>query len=201
VTGGKDHIILGTKSGLAIRFEEADVRAMGRPAGGVTGARFKREGDEVVAMLVVPNGENTSLKVLTACVNGYGKRTPLEDYPVKGRGTRGVINIDANDRNGEVVGMKLVADTDQVILITEKGILIRTRIGEIRETGRNAAGVRIIKVDDGDKLVAMAKVDAEEAAAVAEAGEGPTGSPDGDAAPGDTGGDSTPTEGTNGSPQ
>jgi DNA gyrase subunit A len=162
VTGGKDHIILGTKSGLAVRFEETDVRAMGRPAAGVTGARFKREGDAVVAMLVVPNGENSAVKVLTACVNGYGKRTPLEDYPVKGRGTRGVINIDANERNGEVVGMKLVIDADEVIMITEKGILIRTRVSEIRETGRNAAGVRLIKLDDGDRLVAMAKVDAEE---------------------------------------
>src|SRR5207248_1018500 len=80
----------------------------------------------------------------------------------KGRGTRGVINIDANERNGEVVGMKLVADDDTVILITEKGILIRTGVGEIRETGRGAAGVRLIKLDEGDKLVAMAKVDAEE---------------------------------------
>jgi DNA gyrase subunit A len=162
VTGGKDHIILGTRSGLAIRFEETEVRAMGRPAGGVTGARFKRERDEVVAMLVVPNGSGTDLKVLTACVNGYGKRTPLEDYPVKGRGTRGVINIDANERNGDVVGMRLVTDTDEVMLITERGILIRTRVSEIRETGRNAAGVRLIKLDDGDKLVAMAKIDKEE---------------------------------------
>jgi DNA gyrase subunit A len=162
VTEGKDHIILGTKSGLAIRFEETDVRAMGRPAGGVTGARFKREGDEVVAMLVVPNGENTASKVLTACLKGYGKRTPLEEYPVKGRGTRGVINIDANDRNGDVIGMKLVTDNDEVMLITEKGILMRTKVSEIRETGRNAAGVRLIKIDDGDKLVAMAQIDAEE---------------------------------------
>jgi DNA gyrase subunit A len=162
VTGGKDHIILGTKSGLAIRFEEIDVRAMGRPAGGVTGARFKRDGDQVVAMLVVANGENAGTKVLTACVNGYGKRTPLEDYPVKGRGTRGVINIDANERNGDVVGMKLVTDADEVMLITERGILIRTSVMEIRETGRNAAGVRLIKLDEGDRLVAMAKVDKEE---------------------------------------
>jgi DNA gyrase subunit A len=161
-TSGKDHIILGTKSGLAIRFDEADVRAMGRPAGGVTGARFKREGDAVVAMLVVPNGADPGMKLLTACVNGYGKRTPLEDYPVKGRGTRGVINIDANDRNGEVVGMTLVEDAAEVMMITEKGILIRTRVSEIRETGRNAAGVRLIKLDEGDKLVAMAKIDAEE---------------------------------------
>jgi len=162
ITGGKDHIMLGTKSGLAVRFEETDVRAMGRPAGGVTGVRFKREGDEVVGMITVPNGENASLKVLTACVNGFGKRTPLEDYPVKGRGTRGVINIDANERNGEVVGMKVVTDTDEVMLITEKGILMRTRVSEIRETGRNASGVRLIKLDEGDKLVAMAPVETEE---------------------------------------
>jgi DNA gyrase subunit A len=166
--------MLGTRSGLAIRFEEADVRAMGRPAGGVTGARFKREGDAVVAMLVVPNGDNAAIKVLTACVNGYGKRTPLTDYPVKGRGTRGVINIDANERNGDVVGMKLVTDVDEAMLITEKGILIRTKVAEIRETGRNAAGVRLIKLDEGDRLVAMARVDADtEPAADAPASDAP----------------------------
>ncbi len=100
--------MLGTKSGLAIRFEESEIRAMGRPAGGVTGARFKREGDEVVSLMIVPDGDNNCCTVLTACANGYGKRTPLADYPVKGRGTRGVINIDATDRNGDVVGMTLV---------------------------------------------------------------------------------------------
>jgi DNA gyrase subunit A len=162
VTSGKDHIMLCTKSGLAVRFEETDVRAMGRPAAGVTGVRFKREGDEVVDMIVVPEGRNEGLKVLTGCANGYGKRTPLEDYPVKGRGTRGVINIDANERNGDVVGAKLVGDADEVMLITSKGILIRTSIAEIRETGRNAAGVRLIKIDEGDHLVAMARVDKEE---------------------------------------
>jgi len=162
VTSGKDHIMLCTKSGLAVRFEETDVRAMGRPAGGVTGVRFKREADEVVDMIIVPEGSNEGHQVLTGCANGYGKRTPLEDYPVKGRGTRGVINIDANDRNGEVVGTKLVGGDDEVMLITSKGILIRTGVAEIRETGRNAAGVRLIKIDEGDQLVAMARVDKEE---------------------------------------
>src|SRR5439155_12430055 len=137
-----------------VRFEETEVRAMGRSAGGVTGARFKREGDEVVSMIVIPNGDNGCCQVLTACVQGYGKRTPLEEYPVKGRGTRGVINIDTSDRNGEVVGMQLVSDDDQVMFITEKGILMRTRVSEIRETGRNAQGVKLIRVDEGDKLVA-----------------------------------------------
>ena len=164
VTSGKDHILLGTRSGLAIRFEESDVRAMGRPAGGVTGARFKREGDEVIAMVVIHEGVNEGLKLLTACVQGYGKRTPLEEYPVKGRGTRGVITIDANERNGDVVGMKLMTDIDEVMLITQDGILMRTRVSEIRETGRGASGVRLIKLDEGDKLVAMAKIDAEEVA-------------------------------------
>ncbi len=172
ITDGKDHVMLGTKSGLAIRFEESDVRAMGRPAGGVTGARFKREGDEVVSMLIIPADES-ALKVLTACAKGYGKRTPLADYPVKGRGTRGVINIDATDRNGEVVKMVLVADDDEVMFITEKGILMRTRVSEIRETGRNAQGVRLLRIDEGDRLVALARVDAEERVEEGPDGEGP----------------------------
>ncbi len=161
ITSGSDHIMLATKSGLAIRFEEQDVRSMGRQAGGVTGARFKRANDEVVSLLVIPGGRNDVAQVLTACENGFGKRTPLDDYPVKGRGTRGVINIETNERNGNVVGMKLIGQTDEVMLITEKGILIRTRTTEIRETGRGASGVRIIRIDGGDKLVAMAPVDAE----------------------------------------
>src|SRR5439155_20519766 len=94
VTSGHDHVLLGTKSGLAIRFDEADVRAMGRPAGGVTGARFKREGDEVVSMLIVTGGDKSKMKLLTACVNRYGKRTALADFPFKGPGSRGVINYD-----------------------------------------------------------------------------------------------------------
>jgi DNA gyrase subunit A len=158
ITTGHDHVMLGTKSGLAIRFEESDVRAMGRQAGGVTGARFKRENDEVVSMLVIPRGENTGTLVLTACVNGFGKRTPLEEYPVKGRGTRGVINIDANERNGDVVGMILIVESDEAMLITAQGILIRTRCSEVRATGRGASGVRLIRLDEGDKLVAVARI-------------------------------------------
>ncbi|HQY87937.1 MAG TPA: DNA gyrase C-terminal beta-propeller domain-containing protein, partial [Tepidisphaeraceae bacterium] len=165
ISSGKDHILLATRSGLAIRFNEdydkGGVRAMGRTAGGVIGAKFKREGDALVGMVIIPQGENVG-HLLTACVNGYGKRTPLEDYPVKGRGTQGVINIDANERNGDVVGVKLVNASDEFMMITEKGILIRTRVGEVRETGRSASGVRLISLDDGDKLVALAKIDADE---------------------------------------
>jgi DNA gyrase subunit A len=162
LTNGKDDVLLGTESGLAIRFGEGEIRPSGRQAGGVTGARFKRENDQVISLIVIPHGHSDSLKLLTATQKGYGKRTPLAEYPVKGRGTRGVINIEASDRNGDVVAMKLVGDADEVIFITQAGILMRTKVVEIRETGRGAQGVRLIKIDDGDRLVAMAKVDPEE---------------------------------------
>jgi DNA gyrase subunit A len=169
---------------LAIRFEESKVRAMGRPAGGVTGLRFKREGDQVVSMVVVPNGgEPANCMILTACVNGYGKRTPYDEYRLTGRGGSGVINIDASERNGDVIGMTVVCDTDELMMITEKGILMRTKVTEIRATGRNAQGVTLINLDEGDKLVAMAKIDAKESPA----GEGPTGeTPEGTEPPPET---------------
>jgi DNA gyrase subunit A len=153
ITSGQDQILLGTKRGMAIRFDEKDVRAMGRPAGGVKGIELEAE-DEVVDMIVVPHDQPAGqCMVLTAVVNGFGKRTPVEDYRLIRRGGKGVINIKTNDRGGEVVGMKAVCDTDELMLITEKGILIRTRVSEIRETGRNAAGVRLIRLDEGDRLV------------------------------------------------
>src|SRR5688572_6247777 len=171
ITNGTDEILLGTRQGMSIRFKETDVRAMGRPAGGVKGIELgetrapedKSPGrDEVVSMIVVPHQQNESCMVLTACENGFGKRTPVNDYRLQRRGGSGVINIKTTERNGDVVGMKAVCDEDELMLITQKGILMRTRVSEIRETGRNAQGVRLIKVDEGDKLVAMAKVDAEE---------------------------------------
>jgi DNA gyrase subunit A len=186
ITSGQDQILLGTKRGMAIRFDEKDVRAMGRPAGGVKGIELEAE-DEVVSMIVVPHDQpQGQCMVLTAVVNGFGKRTPVEDYRLIRRGGKGVINIKTNDRGGEVVGMKAVCDTDELMLITEKGILIRTRVQEIRETGRNAQGVRLIKLDEGDRLVAMAKVDADESAkAVTEspAAEPPAAEPSADVPP------------------
>jgi DNA gyrase subunit A len=170
LTSGDDQVLLGTKQGMSIRFNEKDVRAMGRPAGGVKGIELgetqapedKSPGkDVVVSMIVIPHGNLDSCMVLTACVNGFGKRTPVEDYRLQRRGGSGVINIKTTERNGNVVGMKAVCDDDELMLITEGGILMRTRVSEIRETGRNAAGVRLIKLDDGDKLVAMAKIDAD----------------------------------------
>jgi DNA gyrase subunit A len=173
ITSGADEILLGTRQGMAIRFKETDVRAMGRPAGGVKGIELGETiapqdespgKDEVVSMIVIPHEPEGGkvCMVLTACENGFGKRTPVEDYRLIKRGGKGVINIKTTERNGDVVGMKAVCDEDELMLITEKGILMRTRVSEIRETGRNAAGVRLIRVDDGDTLVTMAKVDAEE---------------------------------------
>ncbi len=161
ITSGNDQVLLGSRLGMAARFEETDVRAMGRQAGGVRGMKLD-DGDEVVSMIIIPHGQaaNTCM-VLSACVNGYGKRTPVEEYRLIRRGGKGVINIKASDRNGEVVGMKAVCDDDELMLITQKGILIRTAVQQIRETGRNAQGVKLIKLDDGDKLVAMAKIDAD----------------------------------------
>jgi DNA gyrase subunit A len=184
ITDGQDQILIGTRRGMAIRFVETDVRAMGRPAGGVKGIDLE-EGDEVVSLIVVPlvpsTGETpadpaTICMVLTACENGFGKRTPVDEYRLIKRGGKGVINIKTSDRNGQVVGMKAVCDSDDLMLITEKGILMRTKVSEIRETGRNAQGVRLIKIDDGDRLVAMAKIVAGEVEVEAEPDAG-TGKP------------------------
>ncbi|HSI33321.1 MAG TPA: DNA gyrase subunit A [Tepidisphaeraceae bacterium] len=199
ITSGSDEILLATKQGMAIRFRETDARAMGRPAGGVKGieltdadpATDQSPGmDEVVSMIVIPHGNLTACQVLTACENGFGKRTPVDEYRLIKRGGKGVINIKTTERNGNVVGMRAVCDTDELMMITEKGILMRTPVSEIRETGRNAQGVRLIRVDEGDKLVAMARVDAEERPAEGETpaeGAVPDGAPpaagDGEASP------------------
>ncbi len=172
LTSGSDEILLGTRQGMAIRFKEGDVRPMGRPAGGVKGIELADADpavdlspgpDAVVSMIVIPHGDaGATCMVLTGCENGFGKRTPVDEYRLIRRGGKGVINIKTTERNGNVVGMKAVCDDDDLMLITEKGILIRTAVSEIRETGRNAAGVRLIKVDGKDRLVAMAKVDRED---------------------------------------
>ena len=159
VTSGIDQVLLGTRRGMAVRFRESDVRSMGRPAGGVRGADLEKD-DAVVSMVVVPgNADPRKVMVLTACENGFGKRTPVEEYRLTRRGGKGVINIKTTDRNGPVVGMLPVEDADELMMITAKGILIRTRVSEIRETGRNAAGVKLISLDEGDVLVAMARVE------------------------------------------
>ncbi|HVX84833.1 MAG TPA: DNA gyrase subunit A [Phycisphaerae bacterium] len=170
VTNGNDQILLATRNGMAIRFDESDVRDMGRPAGGVSGADLE-EKDEVVDLVVIPHGQETGdnqVTVLTACENGYGKRTPVEEYRLTRRGAKGVINIKTTDRNGPVVGVKPVRDGDELMMITKGGQVVRIGVsGELREMGRNTQGVRLLRLDQGDRLVSVARVVPEE--------EGPAG--------------------------
>jgi len=153
ITSGDDDVILGTNNGMAIRFHETDVRAMGRTARGVRGIKL-RSGDKVVDMVVTRSGSS----LLTVCENGYGKRTDLDDYRRQKRGGIGLINIKTTERNGKVVALKAVADQDDLMLISAKGIIMRTGLEQLREIGRNTQGVRLIRLDTGDKLVAVARV-------------------------------------------
>jgi DNA gyrase subunit A len=157
VTVGNNHIILGTKNGMAIRFDEKQVRSMGRVSRGVKGIKLRAD-DNVVDM-VIPRESDT---LLTVCENGYGKRTSLDEYRTQGRGGVGLINIKTTQRNGKVVALKAVKDEDDLMMITANGIIIRTGLEKVRSIGRNTQGVRLIKVDSGDKLVAAEKIVSEE---------------------------------------
>ena len=153
ITSGEDEVILGTAEGMAIRFHESQARSMGRASIGVIGIRL-REGDEVVAMVIAEK----SASLLTVCENGHGKRTDLDDYRPQNRGGLGLINIKTTDRNGKVVAIKAVGDDDELMLITAGGMIIRTGLEQVREIGRNTAGVRMIRLDEGDKLVAAERL-------------------------------------------
>jgi DNA gyrase subunit A len=157
VTRGNDHIILGTKNGMAIHFDEQQVRSMGRVSRGVKGIKLHL--DDSVVDMAIP-GEKTTL--LTVCEKGYGKRTSVDEYRTQGRGGLGLINIKTTERNGKVVAMKSVRDVDDLMMITANGIIIRTGLEQVRTIGRNTQGVRLIKLDTGDKLVAVEKIVAEE---------------------------------------
>jgi DNA gyrase subunit A len=150
-------IVLGTSNGMSIRFEESDVRAMGRSAVGVWGIRLD-DGDEVRDM-VVTDGSGA---LLTVCENGYGKRTPVEEYRLQSRGGKGIIDIRTSDRNGKVVNLLAVKDDDEVMMITKDGQIVRTKVAEISVIGRNTQGVRCIALNDGDKLVSVARIPSEE---------------------------------------
>jgi len=154
ITDGERQIFIGTRQGQGIRFSEKDVRPMGRDTTGVIGAVLKKDNDEVVEMDVVE--ENGHL--LSVTEHGYGKRSEVAEYRLQGRGGSGVINIKVTEKNGPVVGIKSVSDADQLLLITQSGMLIRIKVKDIRETGRAAQGVRLIDLDEGDRVVAVAKL-------------------------------------------
>jgi len=153
LTDGEKDILIATRNGLAVRFNESDVRSIGRTGKGVKGITLK-EGDLVVAMEIVE--ENNSL--LTITENGYGKQTQLSEYRTIGRGGVGVINIQCSERNGKVVAVKEVSPEDEVIIMSQNGIVIRTEVSGISVIGRNTQGVRLMKLEDGDKVVAMAVI-------------------------------------------
>jgi DNA gyrase subunit A len=165
LTKGDDHIILGSSDGMAIRFDEKQVRSMGRASRGVRGIKLRNK-DGVIGMVIAEK----KASLLTVCENGYGKRTSLEDYRVQGRGGLGLINIKTTKRNGKVVALKAVHDKDDLMMITANGIIIRTGLEEIREIGRHTQGVRLIKLASSDKLVAVEKIVYED---VNESGEEP----------------------------
>ncbi|WP_206999453.1 DNA gyrase subunit A [Trinickia mobilis] len=175
ITDGAHDVMLFSDSGKAVRFDENDVRPMGREARGVRGMQLD-EGQQVIALLVAGSEQQS---VLTATENGYGKRTPITEYTRHGRGTKGMIAIQTSERNGKVVAATLVDPEDQIMLITTTGVLIRTRVSEIREMGRATQGVTLISLDDGTKLSGLQQIaeadgeaDAESTAADDENGEG-----------------------------
>ena len=165
-TKAGDHVVLSTREGMAVRFDESAVRSMGRPAHGVRGINLE-EGDEVVGMIVA-NGDEDPASLLTVCENGYGKRTLLSEYRSQNRGGKGLIDIKTSDRNGRVVAVAKVTDADEVMITTTGGILIRTRVGDTRPIGRNTQGVRLIRLDEGDAVSSLAKLPEEELSAVEE---------------------------------
>ncbi len=154
ITDGTEDIMLFASSGKAIRFSEQDVRPMGRGAAGVRGVKLQK-GQEVIALLIPRDG-----LILLATENGYGKRTAPEEFPVQGRGGQGVIGIQKSDRNGLTVGALQVNDDDEIMLISSNGTLVRTSVNDISVIGRNTQGVRLIRVDDDERLVGLARIEA-----------------------------------------
>ena len=154
---GKNEIIIGTRNGMATRFNEKDVRNMGRTATGVRGIRLSK-GDVVIGMIVVRNA--TTLMVVTE--KGFGKRSEIEDYRLSKRGGKGVITVKTSDRNGKLIAMKEVNDADELVIITTGGMVIRQAVHELRVMGRNTQGVRLIRLNEGDDIADIARVIPEE---------------------------------------
>jgi DNA gyrase subunit A len=168
MTSGSDQILIATREGIAIRFNETDVRAMGRPAYGVRGINLSEEGDYVIGAEVV----GPESLILSIAEHGYGKRTPVTDYREQTRGGKGVINMKVTNKTGKVVSILSITDDSDVIVITKDGKLIRTDTGEIRKSGRSSQGVRVVKMEEGDVVAAASIVPDSEVAANGEDGQG-----------------------------
>ena len=196
ITDGEHDILLVTRKGIAVRFSESDVRSMGRVSTGVKGINLQGD-DEVVDMVVMEAEQADGASLLTICQNGYGKRTDRHEYPRIRRGGRGVIDIKTTERNGDVVACKQVLDEDEVMVVTQNGIMIRTAGGGISRIGRNTQGVRVINLDAEDKVIDMTRVAQSSEEEAAESADD-DGSPPEDA--GESAGDrSSPTDAGDGS--
>ncbi|MEZ8802899.1 DNA gyrase subunit A [Vibrio splendidus] len=166
ITDGNSDIMLFSKSGKVVRFNEDKVRPMGRTASGVRGMKLP-EDDQVVS-LIVPSNEGD---ILTVTQNGYGKRTELAEYPTKGRATQGVVSIKVSDRNGPVVGAVQVEEGDEMMMITDAGTLVRTRVAEVSQVGRNTQGVTLIRTAEDENVVGLQRIDEVEEAEIVEGEE------------------------------
>jgi DNA gyrase subunit A len=157
ITDGKADLMLGSRSGQAIRFHESEVREMGRTAGGVKGIDLEK-GDEVVGMVMLKRDAS----ILVVSENGYGKRSELREYKVQHRGGSGLITMKANEKTGKMVSIMEVVDDDDLMIITEKGVVIRQNVRDIKVISRNTSGVRLIKLDKDDGIAAVARVISED---------------------------------------
>ncbi|HET8704793.1 MAG TPA: DNA gyrase C-terminal beta-propeller domain-containing protein, partial [Pseudomonadales bacterium] len=191
ITDGSNDLMLFSNEGKAIRFNESDVRAMGRGAMGVRGMKLAENG--VIVALIVVDPEK---KVLTASANGYGKRTDVEEFSVQGRGGQGVIAMQTSERNGELIGAVQVADNDEIMLISDQGTLVRTSVAQISVVGRNTQGVTLIKLGEGEHLVGIERIDdlGEEEGLEGEEGDADVDGTEPDATAPDTDAPNEPTE-------
>jgi DNA gyrase subunit A len=160
LTNGVDEVVMALKSGRAIRFNEKTVRPMGRNAAGVRGIRISLAEDEVVGMICIP--KERKMEVLVVSENGYGKRSDIEDYRVTNRGGKGVKTLNVTEKTGKLIAIKGVTDSDDLMIINKSGIIIRMAVSELRVMGRATQGVRLIKINEGDAIAAVTKVDVEE---------------------------------------
>jgi len=151
LTKENDELIIASANGKAVRFSECQVRAVGRNSSGVRSIKLVK-GDKVIGADIAKN------TVLTITENGYGKRTPIEDYRKINRGGSGVINIKTSERNGKVVSVSCVSGDEELMFVTKKGILIRVSVKDVSKIGRNTQGVRVMKLDSGDKVISVAKI-------------------------------------------
>jgi DNA gyrase subunit A len=167
ITDGNNDIMLFSQSGKVVRFNEQQVRAMGRTAAGVRG--MKLNGNDQIVSLIVPK---TDGNILTVTENGYGKRTVLSEYPAKSRATQGVVSIKVSERNGLVIGAVQVEEGDEFMMITNAGTLVRTRVAEVSQVGRNTQGVTLIRTAEDEKVVGLQRIEEIEESELPEGEEG-----------------------------